>query len=262
MSRALRSERLEKKRRIRAAALSGVIAAASGLLFFGIYRMVNASWAQVALVDVAGTEVLSRDELLTAASAVLAEPRAIVPRTSSFFFDKGHVEAHVSARFPRIMEVDVRRTGWKTARLIVAERAPAAYACTLAACVSLDEAGNVFAEAPSFALSDLPVIEVPDLPVIGSEFLTPSSLMFVVRAWEGLQTLAKKPIRASLSGDDLRVDFSEGSVLISARLPLSDSLEVLRAAARQEPAASVIDVRFPGKVIYRDERASIPVVEE
>lgn len=262
MSRALRSGRLEKKRRIRAAVLSGVIVTAGSLIAYGSYRAVNAAWAQVALTDVIGAEVLSREELLSTAAGALSEPRALIPRSSAFFFDRRHVEASVSLGFPRIMQAEIRRTGWGTAVLSVMERAPVAYACAGSACVSLDDDGIAFAHAPSFALSDLPVIEAADLPGISAQFLSKQALRFVAEAWEGMQALAMKPVRASFVDDDLRVETSQGAVLISSRIPLSDSLEVLRAAFRQDPSAQVIDVRFPGKVIYREAQASEPAPAE
>jgi hypothetical protein len=262
MSKALRSGRLEKKRRIRAAVLSGVIVTAGGLLAYGSYRAVNSAWAQVTLTDVVGAEVLSRDELMSAAASALGEPRALIPRSSSFFFDGDHAEVSVSQDFPRIMKAEMRRTGWGTAVLSVTERAPAAYACTRTTCVSLDNTGIAFAHAPSFALSDLPVLEAVDLLEVGAQFLSAEALRFVTEAWDGMQVLAMKPVRAAFDGDDLRIEVPQGAVLISSRIPLPDSLEVLRAAVRQEPSAQVIDVRFPGKVIYREATAPEPAPAE
>jgi hypothetical protein len=110
----------------------------------------------------------------------------------------------------------------------------------------------VFADAPSFALSDLPVIEVPSIPAIGQELVPRATLRFITEAWSGLKSLGMKPVRAVITEDDLHISLSGSSVLLSMRLPLSDSLEILRSAARQDPSAAVIDVRFPGKVILRE----------
>lgn len=121
----------------------------------GAWIVYGTGLLEVRAVSVAGTEVLTRDQVREAAAVPMRRPLAAV--------DTSAVERRLLAGLPRIDRVKVERFWPHTLRLVVTERRPVAVLRRAGGYTEVDKGGVRFADVAE-APSGVPVVELKVKP--------------------------------------------------------------------------------------------------
>ena len=123
------------------------------LCLVGIVVLIRLPSLQVKTIVIEGTDVEDPEEVETLAWAHLeGKLFSLLPRTSMFLVPAARIEKQIAATFPRFSSVGVRRSGFDSLIVRVAEREGTSLWCVSDdRCFFMDADGVVFAPAPFFS---------------------------------------------------------------------------------------------------------------
>jgi hypothetical protein len=236
-------------------------------------------------VSVSGTQVIHDNDVKKVTEDSLSGFFAwLLPKRSSFLFNKNKLEEKLEVAFPRIAKVVVSKEGYKKINIEITERSsvylwcedsPSGPIINTENCYYVDDTGYIFSKAPFFSGTIYFRFFGPrenlkeDGSVVGTQVFMPDDMARVVRFKESLEEAGLMPIGLSLYEDKSEASFFifDGSKSIPPRIifNVKDDLvalaENVKVAIVAEPLASRIlnekdsllylDLSYDGKVYYK-----------
>lgn len=234
------------------------------LIAGGIYSLHLPFW-RVSTIVVIGNEVEEAPVIAELAKSIIKEKSFFVfPKDNVLIIPLPVIEAHILDAFPRIKEVQTKRTGLTAVEITVVERHPHALWCLPdTSCYYIDETAIGYALAPTF--SDAVYIKyikegISDAP-IRKTLLPEATYTHVGELVAFLNAKGYLISEISISKDEKEafLSLAKGPEI---RIALSENLsalaDVIVAVFSNEPLASAnlssiayLDMRFGKKIYYR-----------
>jgi len=268
----LRSDRIIRRRRKRTL-FRFIFFVVTILIIAGIFVFVSRLDAfSVKNISVEGNEFVSTDEINGAAKDIASTSwMYIVPRKNILFFPTSALETELRARYPRLSNVVVHRTGLDSVDIKVIERKPSAIWCNVSdACYSVDDQGYIYAEAGEDQLDASSTNDLIKLTggeqgtstPIGTMINSSSTFSDIATLLQDMKQQGLTPGEVELRNNhefSVKVLPSGGSVIFSDIRPLGDSLANLEAALQSpafkgtstQPTFDYIDTRFGNKIFFK-----------
>ncbi|PNE41907.1 MULTISPECIES: cell division protein FtsQ/DivIB [Streptomyces] len=218
-----------------------IIAVAAVLLGgFGAWALYGSDWLRLEEVHATGTEVLTPEEVVAAASAPMNAPLASV--------DTEAVRRRLLARLPRLKSVDVTRSWPHTLGLEVTERTPELLLQTNGKFVEVDGEGVRFATV-SRAPKGVPLLEmtVSDSPSL-HRFGTGRLLRAAVTVARDLPAVVRKDMRTvrMRSYDSITLELAgDRTVMWGSREQGAEKAKVLAGLMKAARDARHFDISVP-----------------
>ena len=241
---------------------------------WGVVALFRLQSLQVTTLSIGGTKEVDEATLRNEIAAVTEGAYFyVIPKRFFFFYPKKQVAAALLSAHKEIHFAEVKTDGLTAASVTVSERTPEALYC-VASCFYLDAEGFVYRIASSseeyLTFRDLRPLDQTASPIGTSPLVFPpkGNIFKDVKDFsQKLQTTNMHLIAIVIQSDgDLRAETQEGTLLISAKEPLSDQFEFLKTALSQKifkasddsvRTFGYIDLRFGKKIFYRLEGAPI-----
>ncbi|MFJ5677391.1 cell division protein FtsQ/DivIB [Streptomyces sp. NPDC093097] len=207
---------------------------------FGIWAFYGSDWLRLESVRATGTDVLTPQAVVAAASAPMAAPLASV--------DTDAMEHRLLARLPRLKSVVVTRSWPHTLALEVTERTPELLLQTNGKFAEVDGEGVRFATVARAPKG------VPLLKMTGSDspsrerFGTSRLLRASVAVAQDLPAVVRKDVRALRvrSYDSITLELADGrTVMWGSREQGAEKAKVLAALLKAARDARHVDVSVP-----------------
>ncbi|MFB7636933.1 cell division protein FtsQ/DivIB [Streptomyces sp. NPDC056149] len=207
---------------------------------FGAWAVYGSNWLRLERVRVTGTDVLTPQQVVAAASAPVNAPLASV--------DTDAVERRLLARLPRLKSVAVTRSWPHTLGLEVTERTPKLLLETDGKFAEVDDEGVRFGTVTR-ALKGVPLLKmtVSDSPS-SARFGTGRLLRAAVTVAQDLPAAVRKDIRALRvrSYDSITLELAgDRTVMWGSREQGAEKAKVLAALLKAARDARHVDVSVP-----------------
>ena len=260
--------RLYRRRRRRAYLRTILIFTAILFILGGIVGLTYLPSLQIEEVVILGQTSVSAADIKDMVERELRGMHLFVfPKRNIFLYPDDAITALLTHAFPKLRSVEVSFHTFRSIKILVSERDPAALWCGAAPqeggpCYLLDSDGFAFALAPEFsgAAYVRHFGSLSKAEPLRSQFLNPEafrSLSSLVRALGAAS--GDEPEMVVVEGGDIRLSFIEG---YEARFALADAPEEivkrLTLAFEAEPLKSIshsrfsyIDLRFGNRLYYK-----------
>ncbi|MET7715925.1 FtsQ-type POTRA domain-containing protein [Streptomyces sp. NPDC005407] len=229
-------------RRLRLPGRRALLIAAAAILLIagGIWVLYGSSWLRAERVTTSGTEVLTPDEVTSAAAVPIGAPLISV--------DTDAIEARLRHKLPRIDSVDVVRSWPHGIDLKVTERKPVLLIEKGAKFIEVDAKGVRFAtvdEAPkAVPLLELTVDQSPSLRRFGADRLLAEAVR--VRGELPGEVVADTRVLTVHSYDYITVELSRGRTVVWGSSEDGEAkARALTALMKAAPKARYFDVSAP-----------------
>ncbi|MEU0989705.1 FtsQ-type POTRA domain-containing protein [Streptomyces sp. NPDC005953] len=210
------------------------------LLAGGIWVLYGSDWLRVERVKVSGTEVLTTEQVISAAGVPMGAPLVSV--------DTDGIESRLRERLPRIDDVEVARSWPHGVTLTVTERTPVLLLTKGARFVEVDAGGVRFAtvdKAPaSVPLLKLSTVQAPSL----RRFPVDRLIGEAVDVTSQLPVKVSKNVRSLVvrSYDDMSLELTDGRTVAWGNPEEGESkARALTALLKADPGARHFDVSSP-----------------
>jgi hypothetical protein len=260
------SSGLRQRRRKRRYVIAGLLFALVLVALVGACLVANANFLQITSTEVSGAQHIPQSAIIAAVSHDLNGKYAgLFSHANIFLYPKTRIQHDLLALYPTLSNAEVRAQNFHTISVAVTERTAEATWCGTSpdaqgSCVSLDDTGLAYANAPDQATSTyfgpLPAGPLP------KQFLTPASF----RSLSALvATFAQKVTPDAVESvtvdenNDVTLSFSPGyKLLFSLNDDSGAVFQHFTLVLTSAPFLShslndfeYIDLRFGDKVYYK-----------
>jgi hypothetical protein len=269
------SSRLLKRQRkillLRSAAAAVFSVAIVGLLSWLSFN----EYISISSIEVEGNSVLTKGEIIALAQARLdGEYFFLFSRRNTILYPRAGIKEAILSAHKRVHEVEVRTTGFTSAKIILKERSPYALWCEGRTvdgisgehCYFLDTDGYIYANAPDFTgnafFKYFGALSLEDKSVIGSQFLAArefKALDAIRLSFSDFHPLGKAVALRVLPGEDAELSFESGGKLLFLRKGkpvelLANVKSIFESdvfEGRNVDFLDYIDLRFGNKVYFK-----------
>lgn len=260
------SGKVQKNRRKARMTKLGLSAAVAFVVLTGVALLLRLPAITITQVSFDGLSVLTEAELSQPVSEQLQGMYAfVVPRASTFFFNRGGIQRTLREQFPRIKTLSVKRAGFEGLTISIVERKPAALWCDgnteAEQCYFLDDGGYIFAPAPVYTGDVYFVYRggVSSPKPLRARYLPEQEFRTTAFFIGSVKSLDSKPVALALMKDEFALYLKDGGKVLFVRGDNFDRiLESMKTALASDAfkdkdlsTLEYLDLRFPNKIVYK-----------